>query len=452
MQKRRTLACLAAALILTLGLSACGTKAAPPAAPSPAPSPPAPVPVPAPQPQPDKLAIWTQKNFVAAVNDQFQKIADDFGKAKGVKVEVSYLSFSDLPNKLAAAVEGKSLPDISIVESPGAVALYQKAGVVEDVSDLVKAFGKPLPLVEESSKISDKFYSLVTSVVVIPLQYRKDYLQAANIKAPDTWDEVLTAATRLTDPAKGRYGLALALGKSNDAESMIRPILWSFGGREFSADGGKATINSPETVAALKYISQLVSQGVPPGAVGWDLTGDNKSYESGESAFNMNTGTIIAKAMGQGGDRNLGENTGAVLPPAGPGGRHTFAYIDTYVVFKGKGASLAKDFFKFMYQRDNYVAFLKSFGGFNLPGYDGFLAESDAYYKEDARRLTFRQMAQYAHAVGWPGPSNAAANEIFNRGLLTDMVQKVVARKVAPEQAAAEAQKAYQEIIDTHKK
>ena len=61
-------------------------------------------------------------------------------------------------------------------------------------------------------------------------------------------------------------------------------------------------------------------------------------------------------------------------------------------------------------------------------------------------------MAQYAHAVGWPGPSNAAANEIFNRGLLTDMVQKVVARKVAPEQAAAEAQKAYQEIIDTHKK
>ena len=447
MQRRRTLALLSVGLFLVVALAGCGQQAA---APAPAPQPSV---QPTPAPQPDKLVIWTQKNFVAAVNDQFQKIADDFGKAKNVKVEVSFLSFQDLPNKLAAAVEGKSLPDISIVETPGAAALYQKAGIVEDVTDLVKSFGKPLPLVEESTKIGDKYYSLITSVVAIPLQYRKDYFQAAGIsKPPETWDELAADARQLTDVGKDRFGLALSLGKSNDAESMIRPILWSYGGREFSPDGTRATVNSPETVAAIKFLAQLFKDGVPPGAVGWDLTGDNKSYESGEAAMNMNTGTIIAKAMGQSGDHKLGENTGAALPPSGPGGRNTFAYVDTYVVFKGNGSQLAKEFFKFLYQRDTYVAFLKSFGGFNLPGYEGFIADNDAYYTEDPRRGTFRQIAQYAHTVGWPGPTNAAANEIYNRGLLTDMVQKVLVQKVSPEQAAAEAQKAYQDVIDAYRK
>lgn len=449
MPRRRLLALLASGLILAIGVAGCGSQQS---APAPAPAPAAPQPS-APAPQPKKLVIWTQKNFVDAVNKQFQQIADDFGKQKGVQVEVSFLSFQDLPQKLAAAVEGKNLPDISIVETPGAAALYQQAGLVEDVTDLVQSLGKPLPLVEQATKINGKYYSLITSVVVLPLQYRKDYLQAAGIsKVPETWQEVADAGKKLTDASKGRYGLALSMGKSNDGESQERMILWSYGMKEFSEDGKKATINSPETIAGLKFINQLYHDAVPPGALGWDLTGDNKSYESGETAFNLNQGTLLAKALGPGGDAKLGENTGVALPPSGPAGRFTWAYIDTYVVFKGAGSSLAKDFFKYMFQPATFQAFIKSFGGYNLAGYEGFIADSDPYWKEDPRRETFRQIGQYAKTVGWPGPINAAANEILNRGLLGDMVQKVVTGKATPEQAAAEAQKAYQDIIDAYQK
>ena len=59
-------------------------------------------------PQPTKLVIWWNKGYYAEEDLALMEAAQEFGKMKGVFVEVSFFTTEDIPKKLIAALEARS--------------------------------------------------------------------------------------------------------------------------------------------------------------------------------------------------------------------------------------------------------------------------------------------------------------------------------------------------------
>ncbi|MGA0332697.1 MAG: extracellular solute-binding protein [Kiritimatiellia bacterium] len=97
------------------------------------------------------------------------------------------------------------------------------------------------------------------------LLYRKDRFDEAGLAYPDadwTWEDLLAASRKLTDPAKGRYAMRLARGNHESYHFMT--FLWS-AGAEFMVEDpqtGEWTLeyDSPEAARALDFYVQLSSE------------------------------------------------------------------------------------------------------------------------------------------------------------------------------------------------
>src|SRR5690606_35917297 len=122
---------------------------------------------------------------------------------------------------------------------------------------------------------------LPLEIDVAPLHVRVDLLREAGLDLPQTWDELREAAKKVQNPPF-LYGFGLALGRSNDAESNLRNIIWSFGGQEFAEDGRTIVFDSPETRAAFQFVADMFKKDgtIPRSALTWDDAGNNRAYQS----------------------------------------------------------------------------------------------------------------------------------------------------------------------------
>ena len=114
-----------------------------------------------------------------------------------------------------------------------------------------------------------------------------------------TWDQVLDAAKKLTDPAKGNYGIdpAQGFGGGEGPAYFKTPILWQFGADVLSPDGStaKGYLDSKEAINALSFYQSLYQKDkvsplelppdpFPTGKVAmfvdgiWDLTHFTKDF------------------------------------------------------------------------------------------------------------------------------------------------------------------------------
>jgi multiple sugar transport system substrate-binding protein len=98
--------------------------------------------------------------------------------------------------------------------------------------------------------------------------WRTDVLQELGVAAPKTWEEVLTAATAITDAKSGEdlFGYGLRGVAGNPAATSFLPVLRGFGGDLFddNQDPKEPQLDKPEALAALQMQLQLKDQ-CPPG-------------------------------------------------------------------------------------------------------------------------------------------------------------------------------------------
>ncbi|MBN9059100.1 MAG: extracellular solute-binding protein, partial [Rhizobiales bacterium] len=124
------------------------------------------------------------------------------------------------------------------------------------------------------------------------LAYRKDLLEAAGLKVPETAEEFVEAAYKLTDPAKKQYGF-VANGQKGPAVAQD----WlqynaQLGGSVLGPDG-KPAINSEANINSLKVYKELFDKAAPPGAVDYDWGGREESFRQGLVAM-METWSVGA--------------------------------------------------------------------------------------------------------------------------------------------------------------
>ena len=159
------------------------------------------------------------------------------------------------------------------------------------------------------------------------LLFRKDLFDAQGIPYPTahwTWDDLLAAARKLTDPARGHYGFLLTRARHESYYWIT--FLWSAGGEvmtyDEASDSWRCVFGSPEAARALDFYTRL-------GAEKWvDAAGvirrGYSTKDAGET-FTLWERGQIGMALSYIDERLFStinpELTGMVPVPLGPDGR-----------------------------------------------------------------------------------------------------------------------------------
>lgn len=401
--------------------------------------------------QKEKVTIWFKKAQVPVANDEITKRVEQFAKENNVDAKIEIIAYEDFFPKWTAAIESGQVPDITFLGYQEVGQFYSQ-GVLMDISDLYSDIEKNIGPIYSTLKTPISFdgkqYAIPFWTECQVLYYRKDLLAAAGFnEAPKTWDEFKKIAKATTNPAKGIYGAGIGYGKGNsDAEWLTRAIIWSFGGVEASKDGKIPAINSPETIQATKFITDIftVDKSTFPNAVSWDDAGNNKAYLSGQAAMIFNTGSVLNAAKKDNPD--LYNNTGLAPIPAGPKGAFVPGINNCLSIFKkSKNPETAKKLVKYLLQKDWYGKWIEA----QIPLAGPVLSElGDAPVWKDPLNKVFVDSTKNFTYIGYSGPYTAKAGEVYNLRLINDAFQSILVDKKTPEAAIADLQKKMEEVYN----
>src|SRR5213075_2812199 len=156
--------------------------------------------------------------------------------------------------------------------------------------------------------------------------YRKDLFQKHSLKEPATWDDVLAAAKTIseqeTNGAYGGgkvYGYVMRAAQGNAAVADFMPIFWAFGGEMFDQQGESA-VNSPEAIAALKFMIELGKYS-PPGYASFNADEVGAHLAQGTAAMSINWPAWISSINDPAKSKVIGKIEFAQMPGADNPGR-----------------------------------------------------------------------------------------------------------------------------------
>jgi len=143
-------------------------------------------------------------------------------------------------------------------------------------NDILKAW-------RDADSVDGKPYGIPYDGEVTVQVYRKDLYAAKGLKPAETYDQLLSNAKALTDPANRIHGLAMR-GFSGAGQNMyIYPsLLRGFGGDWFN--GKNLVVNSPEAVRALEWYVNALSQYAPPAVRNWNWPDIADAFSQGTVA------------------------------------------------------------------------------------------------------------------------------------------------------------------------
>jgi ABC-type glycerol-3-phosphate transport system substrate-binding protein len=153
-----------------------------------------------------------------------------------------------------------------------------------------------------------------------------------------TYDDMLTLAKGLTKSEGGRtlvYGIIPPINNTSANEGMVG-FLRAFGGDLFDADGKQCLLNTPESKAGLKVLTELYRSGA---AIPWQPDIDDQRqelFQSQKVGMLVSTSFAASAWPGQIAKRPDPFEMDVFPNPLGPTGKHA-----TQVSSDGKGVSMA---------------------------------------------------------------------------------------------------------------
>lgn len=228
---------------------------------------------------------------VASQNDQFApviaKLAPKFEEATGAKVKVDILDYGSLLTKTQADFVGDTKSYDLVTMDIVWAGQYADNKYTVDLTDWIKRDAAEIQLddiypamIQYIGQFDGKQVAFPFAGYAAVLAYRKDLLDAAGLKVPETAEEFVETAIKLTNPDKKTYGF-VANGQKGPAVAQD----WlqynaQLGGSVLGPDG-KPAINSDANVNSLKIYKQLFDKAAPPGAVDYDWGGREESFRQG---------------------------------------------------------------------------------------------------------------------------------------------------------------------------
>lgn len=391
-----------------------------------------------------KILLWS--HFVPSHDTWFDKFAKEWGQRVGVNVVIDHVDQAQIPTRIAAEIQAGQGHDL--IQYIANLSQYEPS--VLDMKELVdeasKRWGEQLDLCRKSSfnPATGKFYAYSPGWVPDPGNYRKSLWSSVGLaNGPSTWDELFTGAAEI----KKSKGIPLGLGMSQEIDSnmVMRALMWSYGASEQDANE-KVTLNSPETVAAVEYMTKLYADAMTPEVFSWNAASNNQGLVAGKLSYVVNS--ISAWRTAQGTNPDIADDVYFVPALKGPKAALAAQHVlYNWIVPKHATAvDAAKEFL--LHYTANFASATYNSKLYDFCAWDKLTPSRTAWLKSDpfnakpADKLTILSDAvPWSANIGHPGPTSAAIGEVFATFVIPNMFARAVRGEASPQQAVEDATK-----------
>jgi multiple sugar transport system substrate-binding protein len=209
----------------------------------------------------------------------WQKALESCASQAGATISREAVPGATLIQKVLQQASSKTLPDLLMLDNPDLQQIAQTGALTPLDTFGLNADGFAKGVVDAST-YQGKLYGLQPITNTIGLFYNKDILSKAGVTPPTTWDELKTAAKKLTSGSQ--YGLAFAAPANYEGTWQFLPFMWSNGGDE-------KNIATPQTAQALQLWVDLMKAGsVSKSALNWTQADVNDQFKAGKAAMMVN--------------------------------------------------------------------------------------------------------------------------------------------------------------------
>jgi len=261
------------------------------------------------------LTVWDWTS--TEIPETMETLYAQFEQKHNCKVEVLGMDWQSLIGKYRVAAQGGYLPDVMELMAHFFVADWAEHGYLEILDPYVEKAGGEDFLNQYESWLLWPYkghtYGLPIFGSDYGLFYNKTLLNEAGFAGPPTtWDELVSTAQKLTNPAKGEWGLAVC---GNDAESLAQTTCFiaQSDGRVGRVDG-EIQINSPESLEGVQFEIDLANKyKVVPSFATSDFSKHRELFRSGRVAMHYDGAWYIPLVI----EKNPEFEWDTALPPKG---------------------------------------------------------------------------------------------------------------------------------------
>lgn len=389
------------------------------------------------------LRVLRPAKFVQGDETEFLEIAKRFKAQTGVDVAVESESWEDLRPKTAVSANVGNGPDIVLAWSDDPHKFADKCLDLTDLATyLGDKYGGWYPTAQKYGRRYDKWIAMPAGASGSRLVSRHSWVVEAGYDTfPKDLDGFLDLCRKLQ---KNKHPVGFAVGNATgDANSWTSWCLWSHGAAQVD-EKNQVIINSKETVEALKYGKALYETFIP-GTLAWQDPANNKAFLAGEISITAN-GISVYYSAKTSKDEAMQKIAGDIVHeklPIGPVGHPTerCLLINSMIFNYTKYPNAAKEFLRFLMEREQYEAWLTASIGYwsqPLRAYEQ-AAIWDADPKHDAYRTVIADSLWDGYR-GDVGPASAAALGDF---AVVQMFASVCSGQATPEDAAAQAERQF---------
>lgn len=206
-----------------------------------------------------KTVIKYWQHSSAARDNMMKTIAYEFMQAnQDIDVQMEFIPEADYATKLISSLATNAAPDVMQVES-GMIPRLVKADAIQPLDEKVLPSATIkndfVPAAVDGLQVGGKYYGMPTDMQTIVLYWNKDLVSAAGLdaeKGPQTWDELLSWAKKLTKVENGK------MVQSGWGEKGYHPEVQAFvfmNGGKMTDDNGKYVFaDDPKSVEAIKFM------------------------------------------------------------------------------------------------------------------------------------------------------------------------------------------------------
>lgn len=352
-----------------------------------------------------------------------QKIADAFTATHPkVSVSVQITPFDSYFTKLKAAATGGQAPDVFWLNGPN-FQLYASNNVL--LPDLkIDASNYP-PALVNLYQYQGKQYGVPKDFDTIGLWYNKKLFDAAGVKYPTAdwkWSDVQAAAAKLTDPAKGVFGL----GAPPSGQENFYDTVYQAGGYIISPDGKRSGYDNANTIKGLRFWTDLIDKHHSPSMQQMTDTQPPQMFEAGKLAM-IYGGSWNATEFA--GNTSTKDSVDVTALPAGDKKATVIHGLANVVFARTQHPDEAKQFAEFLGSKQ--AADLQASTGAVIPAFNG---TQQAWVKAFPQYHLQSFLDELPDAVPFPVSKDTAAWNTAE----TDILTKAWSGTEPVEQAATE--------------
>jgi multiple sugar transport system substrate-binding protein len=183
----------------------------------------------------------------------------------GITVNLEVQSWDNLESVIATKVAAGDAPDIY---NGGPFIGFASDDLLYPIEEVTSP--ETFSDFQESFTANDTYDGTVYAAPFIAsaraLFVNNALFEQAGATVPTTWDELLEAATKISELGGGVAGYGLPLGSE---EAQAEAAVWLWGGGGSFGDGEEITIDTPENLVGAEFIKELIDAGATqadPGA------------------------------------------------------------------------------------------------------------------------------------------------------------------------------------------